>query len=202
VALVSVTAIIVTRGDIDLAPIIGQEWPESVHEIIVWDNAKEDRDLAVYGRYAAIERAAHPLIFVQDDDVVFPKESIEEIIWQSDSGSAEYGRLVVNMPANFRHAFYQEHALVGFGSCFHRDLPRKAFTRFFGGDDESLWRSDQDFLPRCDLVFTGLTPRTLVDVPYEDLPWASADNRMWKRPSHLEEGRRMLERMLAVRDGQ
>ena len=56
----NVTAIIVTRGDHDLAPIIGQDSPEAVQEVVVWDNAAEDRrDLKVYGRYAAIAEASH-----------------------------------------------------------------------------------------------------------------------------------------------
>jgi hypothetical protein len=59
----------------------------------------------------------------------------------------------------------------------------------------------EDFWHRtCDIVFTALTPRVLVDVPYEDLPWASAENRMWKQPTHREERGRMLELVRQVRD--
>jgi hypothetical protein len=227
---VRVSAVIVTRGDVDLNPIL-ESIPEE-YETIVWDNGigsvsrrvmkhtlarivtgkGELDDFAVYGRYAAIDYASGDLIYVQDDDVLHTSEGIEEIIWQSDSGSAEYGRLVVNMPANFRHSFYREHALVGFGACFHRDLPERAFQRWGAAtfhresplDDVTFsehGRWGPLFLRTCDVVFTGLTPYTMVDVPYEDLPWASAPNRMWQQPQHREERGRMLDLVRKVRDG-
>lgn len=198
----SVAAVIVTRGDVDLQRIIGQDWPDAVHEIVVWNNAEEKHDLAVYGRYAAIARTTQPLIFVQDDDVVLPKESLEEIIWQCDSGSAEYGRLVVNMPQIFRHDFYREHALVGWGACFHRDLPEEAFASFWTG---VTWGTipavGTDFFNRtCDIVFTGLIPYTMVDVAYEALPCSEDATRMWKQRTHMEERQRMLELVKKARD--
>lgn len=213
----NVSAVIVTRGDVDLTPILYSFDGCGFANIVVWDNGKgsviewrpdrtavilpEQQDVSVYGRYAAIPHALGDLIYVQDDDCLLPRESIEAIIWQSDSGSAEYGGLVCNMPANFRHSFYQEHALVGFGACFHRNLPEKAFSRFFGSDTGNLITRDLlHYYRTCDIVFTGLTPYTLVDVPYEDLPWATADNRMWKQPTHREERGKMLELVKKVRD--
>lgn len=217
VGTVGVTAIIVTRGDHELGQIIDSV-PEGC-EVIVWDNGAkrassfiarspevpidfEVDDLAVYGRYAAIEYASNPLIFVQDDDCVLPRESIEEIVWQSDSGSSAYGQLVCNMPSRFRHGFYDEHALVGFGACFHRDLPEMAFRQwdFLPIGTEGLG-SDTDFFHRtCDVFFTALTPYTLVDVPYENLPWAEGDDRMYRKPGHQAERSKMLELAFRVKD--
>jgi hypothetical protein len=196
----AVSACLVTRGDVDLSDIIDSLTPH-VEEILVWDNSQRE-DLSVYGRYALIVEAKNPLILVQDDDVLHRPAGIEEIIWQSDSGSAEYGRLVVNMPANFRHAFYQEHALVGFGACFHRDLPERAFAQFWRHPETSplVPEAEDHFQRTCDVVFTGLTPYTMVDVPYEDLPWATAPNRMWQQPQHQDERHRMLELVRKVRD--
>ena len=216
VATLSVTAIIVTRGDQDIGEIldsIPSEW-----ETIVWDNSVKlafryqppwceqevlpGSDLSVYGRYAAIEYAGSPLIYVQDDDCVLPRESIGEIVWQCDSGSSEYGRLVCNQPAVFRHGFYDEHALVGFGACFHRDLPKMAFRQwdFLPIGTEGLG-SDTDFFHRtCDVFFTALTPYTLVDVPYENLPWAEGDDRMYRQPGHQAERSKMLELAFRARD--
>lgn len=228
----NVTAIIVTRGDHDLAPIIGQEWPEQVQEIIVWDNASEDRrDLKVYGRYAAIAEASHDLIFVQDDDVLLPRESLEQILRAHDplgkqvlhDGPASY--VTCNMPAAFRdQPQYErgEQSLVGFGACFHRDAPRRAFEMFAtkawdvdapqidGEDIHYVWEygdlvnSHPDdrglFLRTCDVVFTALTPRVWVDVPYENLPWATADDRMYRQPEHVPERTKMLELVRKVRD--
>lgn len=220
-----VSAIIVTRGDVDLAPILDSfptEW-----ERIVWDNGHygwphvniykdgndwrpnghshgEITDLAVYGRYAAIEHTEAELIYVQDDDCVVSDPQALVNAWEvyAMDGWRGYDFVVCNMPANFRHSFYQEHSLVGFGACFHRDAPFRAFALW---DQLPIGRDglgpEMDFFRRtCDIVFTTLTPRVLVDVPYEDLPWATADNRMWKQPTHRDERQKMLDLCLKVRD--
>ena len=112
--------------------------------------------------------------------------------------------LICNMPEEFRHDFYTDHALVGFGAAFHRDAPARAFKLFADhfatpGTEGWTWVSDE-FMRTCDIVFTGLTPRVLVDVPKTNLPYAEADNRMWKQPQHQGERARMRELMLAVRE--
>jgi len=236
-----VTAIIVTRGDVDLTEILlSLEAASPISEVLVWDNgagavrtyrgtkwgivAHPVDDLLVYGRYAAIEYASGDLIYVQDDDVLHTTEGIQQIVeacvlQRVEHRVAGYGgaetmesvevatdRVVCNMPANFRHGFYQEHALVGFGACFHRDAPQKAFDRFLDGrpffPNDTGYGIDKFYFYRtCDIVFTALTPRVLVDVDYQDMPWASADNRMWKQSYHREERGQMLELVLEVRDG-
>ena len=234
VELVNVSAIIVTRGDLARAefhPIIAS-FPEGFcKELLIWENTgtlwryesngyfirswaeqiTEVPDLAVYGRYAAIEHARGDLIYVQDDDMLHKPEGIQEIVdqWyeteainQAEHVEDPLDFVVCNMPANFRHSFYQEHALVGFGACFHRSLPEEAFASFWTGVTfGTIPAVDTDTFNRtCDIVFTALTPRVLVDVPYEDMPWASADNRMWKQSTHREERGRMLDLVLKVRD--
>ena len=219
----SVTAIIVTRGDVSLEPCmesIPEEW-----EKLVWCNRsglyrwKEDisgedaswqpmaiyrQDLAVYGRYHAIQYAQGELIYVQDDDVVVSDPQAIVDAWSEEydrrnrSGEAPVGAHVVcNMPQEFRHDFYTDHALVGFGAAFHRDAPARAFQRMKDGggfmDTEMANRT-------CDIVFTGLSPRILVDVPKENLPWAEAGDRMWKQPEHQGERAHVRQRMLQVRE--
>ena len=197
----NVTAIIVTRGDHDLSDILDSlptEW-----ERIVWDNGfhgyphadiykdgndwrpdgppGEVRDLSVYGRYAAIEYAKGDLIYVQDDDVLVRDP---QAIVRGWNRYESMDHVVCNMPQEFRHSFYEDHALVGFGACFHRDAPRRAFERM-------PW--PEHFVRTCDIVFTSLTPRVLVDVPKRNLPWANDDNRMWMQPKHQAERSRMLD---------
>lgn len=220
----NVSAIIVTRGDVDLDDVVCSFSPE--WEVILWDNGAKNvtrwttsescedfpcEDLSVYGRYAAINYASHDLIYVQDDDVLHTPESSREIIraWINASPSitvslrdtnvnVPYNGVVCNMPERFRHGFYQEHALVGFGACFHRDLPRKAFRRWWEATPHDISR--EEYQRTCDIVFTALTPRVLVDVPYQGLPWESTPKRMWMQPTHQAERQRMLELVLKVRD--
>ena len=116
-------------------------------------------------------------------------------------------RVVCNMPQEFRHSFYTDHALVGFGAAFHRHAPKRAFNLF--EDQAGIYRHGiyvgdphPDFWKRtCDIVFTGLTPRVLVDIPKQCLPWENDDNRMWKQPEHQAERARMLDLVKQVRDG-
>lgn len=177
-----VAACIVTRGNVDLAEVVESLPPE--WEVVVWDNSKRV-DFAVYGRYAAIELTEAPIIYVQDDDAVLDPSGFETLM-----AGYQPNAVTSNMPARFRHDFYRDHCLVGFGAIFHRDLPARAFKRFndrYGDDVAEDW-----FWRTCDVVFTALTPRLFVDVPHRDLPWASEPDRMWKQPTHQGERTTML----------
>lgn len=206
----NVSVVIPTRGDVDITPIT-ESFP-SGWEVLVYDNgmgvcrtysghkwgvvASDLPDLSVYARYAAIEYASHNLIFTQDDDVIVSDP--ERIAWESDSGGSAYGQLVCNMPPEFRHDGYTDSCLVGFGACFHRDAPTRAF-RWFSGDEHHEYFQGW-FRRTCDVVFTTLTPRVLVDVPKVDREFASDPDRMWKQPEHYGERVRMLELARRVRD--
>lgn len=135
------------------------------------------------------------------------------LLWHADSKDitqiGEGKHVVCNMPARFReNPFYAEHSLVGFGAVFHPCSPARAFKTFMEATgrarratsvDVTAWEMDDLFLTTCDIVFTALTPRVLVDVPYDDLPWASDDTRMWKQPWHQSVRDEMLEQVLKVR---
>jgi hypothetical protein len=199
---VEVAAIVVTKGDQDIRPVLAslpEEW-----EQVVWDNSVE-RDLHVYGRYAAIERTDADLIYVQDDDCIVSDPQALVDAWDEMRALAEIEQtpdpaafVVCNMPPEFRHDFYTEHALVGFGAVFHRDAPQRAFEKFqmdnYGltfpltSPTEVSW-----FHRTCDIVFTALTPRVLVNVPVESLPYAYHYDRMYRQPEHQAERVRMLD---------
>lgn len=230
-----VSAIIVTRGNVDLQPVLDSL--PSGWEQVVWDNGgavsiydpaapgcfahDSVRDLSVYGRYAAIEYASHDLIYVADDDVIVsdPQAIVRAWIEERDSYLVEDSNtvsqewvppfLVANMPQEFRHEGYTDSCLVGFGACFHRDLPERAFERYYEayvnhlllrGSFNGMWKGEEVFNRTCDVVFTTLTPRVLVDVSKTDREFASDSNRMWKQPQHYGERVRMLELARQVRD--
>lgn len=221
VAPVNVSAIIVTRGDVDVEPIL-EDLPEH-WEALLWDNGGrlsrwgtpqgdvediEVPDLSVYGRYAAIEYASHDLIYVQDDDCVVSDPRAIVSTWYDNwvgLPGTEHMHMICNMPPEFRHGFYEEHALVGFGAAFHRDAPARAFERFqmheYGLTFPLTKPTEVSWFHRtCDVLFTALTPRVLVDVPKTNLPWAEDDNRMYRQREHQAERGRMLEAACRVRD--
>jgi hypothetical protein len=213
-----VTAVIVTRGDVDLKPVVEslpREW-----EQVIWDNsgtftvAQYDLgrgrftvvrqgevrdDHSVLGRYYGVNYASNELIYVQDDDVVVSDPRALLRAWQIASWNGNR-MLVANMPEPHR-ANYDDSCLVGFGAMFHRDAAREAFERFSSYDlgNREEWTPGL-FARTCDVVFTTLTPFTLIDVPIEHMPYASDDNRMWKQPTHVSERAEMLRYARRVRD--
>jgi hypothetical protein len=203
--------VVVSRGDVSLAKVLDslpREW-----EKIVVNNAREPQDYMVYGRYVGCSYASNDLIYVQDDDVIVcdPEEIV--VAWKK---AAEYrydGReegvvdqrdyvdhVACNMPQEFRHDFYTDHALVGFGAVFHRSLPERTFQRFLGPRGNMTRLLNPTFLRCCDIAFTALNPRVLVDVPKQNLPWCDAPNRMWKQQTHQGEREQFLAEVLRVRD--
>lgn len=199
---VNVSAIIVTRGDHSTEPCLEPLREAGIDDLIVWDNSQRE-NLAVYGRYAAIEEAAGAAIIVQDDDVILDVESVRSLI-----DAYVPGHVVCNMPRKFRtQRVYQDSALVGFGAIFDRDLPERAFTRFALSSHRNgciAWGAegvDRTLFDReCDTVFTMLTPRRFVDLSYVNREFASAPNRLWKRPEHRDERELMRNLARQVRD--
>ncbi len=195
-----VSVVIPTRGDVDMAPVLDSL--RMFDEVLVWDNSKRE-DLSVYGRYAMIAEARNDLILTQDDDVVVnnPEAIAKEWVLQSTKlpHIGQYQGVVCNMPPEFRHDGYTDSALVGFGAAFHRDAPARAFRRY----EEAMLGQDYDegwFHRTCDVVFTTLTPRVLVDVTKVDREFASDDTRMWRQADHYGERVRMLELARKARD--
>lgn len=188
----NVTAVLVTRGDVPLAPIVATFPPK--WEVLVWNNGEgtlahraggaefwdllknELPDLAVYGRYAALEHASNEIIYVQDDDCLVDNPA-------AIARACPVSGVACNMPHEFRHAFYTHHALVGFGASFRRRIVAPIFAEF-----HARYELGADLFNRtCDIVFTGLTERGFVDVPVQSLSYASDPNRMWKQPEHQQE---------------
>ncbi len=177
----NVSACLVTRGNVDMTEILATITEAGIDDIRIWNNALE-QNLGVYGRYAAVEQALHDVIYVQDDDCVLPAPSIRALI-----AAYKPGKITANMPPEFRRN-YHDSCLVGFGAVFDRDLPGRAFDRF-GGHGK-----------RPDVIFTTLTPRRLVNVPYRNLPWATGPDRNYRQRIHRIERESALVKARRVRD--
>jgi hypothetical protein len=208
---VKVAACLVTRGDVDIDPVLASiptDW-----EIIIWDNSALE-NLSVYGRYAAIDFTDAELIYVQDDDVFVSNPDAIRGEWQKECNEwyrtehlytegtkPPWPGLVANMPQAFRHDGYTDSCLVGFGACFHRDAPGKAFERFAAANGNAIEFTDTPMWRRtCDVVFTALTPRVLMEIEKIDREFATAPERMYRQPGHVAERREMLELARRVRD--
>jgi glycosyltransferase involved in cell wall biosynthesis len=165
-----VTAVIVTRGDLDMS------WTKDLPygEVIVWDNSVE-RDAKVLGRYRGAERATRDVIYFQDDDVRFHEhEALLE--------SYEPGVLVSNMYDQWiQDCGYQDLALVGLGSICDKGLWREPLSHYL------LWCGREPrFELDCDFIFGTLCRWRRIDFGHEILDVASDDSRLWKQPGQLE----------------
>ncbi len=198
----NVTACLVTRGNVDISDIlksIPEDW-----ERLVWDNrgtvwrvapdlshevvSSLNRDVGVLGRYeAAIQYASSPVCFVQDDDCLLEEASFDALL-----SAYEPGRLVANMPPQYA-VRYPDSALVGFGALFDRGLPERAFARY-----QAAYLGEE--LERPDVIFSALTPRTIIEAPFEHLPWATNGDRAFRQDGHTDARNRVLGMCRGIRD--
>lgn len=178
----SISAVLVTRGDVDMAPILATL---PYDDVVVWDNSKRE-DLGIYGRYAGIAEAKHDLIYVQDDDLLFVEHA---------KLAAAYtpGRAVFNsLPA-------QDIPWCARGAVFHRDLPAQVFEPYL-----AEYPFDREFTHHgCDLVFGILAPVDRVWFGSTDLPYATADGRVSTSPGWWDKDgirQRMHNRAFGLKD--
>lgn len=144
--------------------------------VSVWDNSARG-DISVWGRYKAVPFRGG-IVYTQDDDVILPPESLALLV-----AAYRPGRVVCNVPERFRHR-YTDSGLVGFGAVFDADLVMNAVSEYVraGGNELS-----GEFRRTCDIVVTMLNDIDMLDLPYEELPYAHDDSRMWKQKGHFEE---------------
>lgn len=171
-----VSAVLVTRGDVDLTPIL-DSLPFS--DIVVWDNSKRPVNMKVYGRYLAMLETVNDTIYTQDDDCVCPSLDLVER-WDGD-------RLLVNVPP-------EETPWMAWGAVCDRWHAWDTHARYL-----SEHPFDEDFLYWCDVAYAYTAGWERVDLGHEDLPCATAPNRMYHMPDHYPGQNRVKAKASAVR---
>lgn len=181
-----VCAVIVTRGDTDLEDILASL--PAYGEIKVWDNSALEIDAKVYGRYVAAESSKRPIVYFQDDDVIFREH---------DALMAAYepGVLVANMYDEWIEGCgYYDLALVGLGSICDNALWRDAFKRY-----HEAFPNDDRFLLDPDFIFGTLARWRRYDFGHEILDVASDETRLWQQDGQLEGKWRTISRARSLR---
>lgn len=167
------TAVIVTRGNVDLTPVLDslpKAWP-----VVIYDNSKRGQDLKVYGHFAVLPEVETEYVYMQDDDAICPAADLLAA-WDEK----KHRDVILLNEAD------GETPWISWGGIFRRDLPAEPLQRYIDAygfsDDVLLW---------CDLIFATLTPWVNVDLGRESLPHAYADDRMWRQPGHYDEQARV-----------
>lgn len=167
----NVSACLVTRGDVDLAPILDSL---PFDDIVVWNNTERE-DLGIYGRYAAIAEAKHDVIVTQDDDLIVT-------CWPELLRCYQPGVLTVNYPHPWDIPW------VARGAIFDRNLPGLAFGRYW--QQFELDRTFTHYI--CDGVFATLTDTRVVDFGSTDLAWCNNPGRISTSPGWYDDKRPLI----------
>ncbi len=174
----SVSAIIPTRGDVDVCRIYEslRVHPE-IGEVrfVIGDTP--------FNRYREMMDSTAEVFYTQDDDCVTDLRPLFE---------AYDPEFIVNaMTVEHAAQYPGNQTLIGFGALFHGSLVRKAFHSW-------NWQRDALFYRESDRIFPTVNPHKTVFPKIEILPHASAPNRLWKQPDHLAARFAINERILEM----
>lgn len=167
-----ISAVIPTRGDVDLGPIIANLLKhEQIAEIVI------ERGDTVHNRYEGVRKARYPVVFTQDDDVI---PDVGPIL-----ASYRPGIVVNAMTAKGGRNYSGAETLVGYGAVFDKRL-----VEVLNG-----WERDELFLRECDRVFTSLNKHHTIYPGLSISPCARGPNRLYKQSGHSDSVKRMRERI-------
>jgi hypothetical protein len=173
-----VTAVIVTRGDVDLAPVLDSLVFDNV---IVFDNSQEELDQMTYGRMLGALRAKTEVIYSQDDDIVHSPEQQMQILaayspahlvgcmWQDWSDGARRQGIEDG---------YDDLVFPGSGSISNVALWTAAHLRYL-----EHYEHDDFFRMWSDTIIGVISPTIQLPLVFEELDWGNNGNRM----AHMED---------------
>lgn len=162
-----VTACLVTRGDVDLQPILDSLIFPAV---IVHDNSRDD-DVQVLGRYLAAAQADTPVVYFQDDDVILTEEAQHRLL-----DLYRPGRVVSNMGADHHLWEYPELTWVGHGALCGRQLAVDSITGWIDGSEPGFR------MVGCDILLSLTNDASRVDLGHQDLQHAHDQDRVHRHP--------------------
>lgn len=190
-----VSAVIVTRGNVDLTPVREQL---IFDDIVVLDNSAEPEDLATSGILEAVQRAKHDVIFSLDDDIVHTADSQRRIVSKYRPGVltgcmwAEWseGARAQGIPNG-----YDDLVFYGSGAVYDRSLPAAAASRYLDHHP-----ADWFFRLWFSCIFGVLAPTRQLDVRFYARACAEADYRMCNLPNAVEDKTEAIRRSREIRD--
>ncbi len=189
-----VTAVIVTRGDVDLAPILKSLiFPE----VIIWDNSVEGDEMT-FGRVLGAQRATQPVIYSQDDDIIHSPTQQVQIMAQYEPGVLT-GCMWPEWSDGARRQGivngYDDLVFPGSGSISDRDLWLDAVRSYV-----EQWPMDDFFRLWCDTIIGVISPSKQLDIRFEELPQADAENRMAHLPDAVALKTEAIRRARLIRE--
>ena len=192
-----VSAVIVTRGDVDLTPVL-----ESLifDDIVVWDNSVESSDEMTYGRILACVRAKHGVVYSQDDDIIHTAENQLAIVSRFKPGVLT-GCMWADWSAGAAkqgiQGGYDDLVFCGSGSVYEPDTVWGAASQYI-----DMYGFDDFFRLWCDTIVGVIAPTQPLDIRFAELAHAEDDNRMCNLPDAVALKTEAIRRARHARDGQ
>lgn len=186
---------IVTKGDVDLKPVLDSL---IFGNVIVWNNSQEDKDQMTYGRMLAALRAKTEVIYSQDDDLVHSPANQRAILnaytpthltgcmWKEWSDGARQQGIENG---------YNDLVFPGSGSISHRALWIHAHGRYL-----EHYPHDDFFRMWSDTIIGVIAPTEQLDIRFQVLPCAEDETRMANLPDAVELKTEAIMRARKVRD--
>ena len=191
----NVSAVIVTRGDGDLRPVLDSL---IFDDVVVWDNSRESRDEMTYGRVLATARCRHTVIYSQDDDIIHTRENQQRILAAYQPGILT-GCMWPEWSDGARKQGiengYDDLVFCGSGSVYDSAVVWEATARYL-----ATYPLDDFFRLWCDTLVGVISPTQQLNIRFDALPCADADNRMANMADAVALKTQAIYRARAVRD--
>lgn len=181
-----VSAVLITRGDVDMEPIL-ETLP--YEDVVVWNGRERQERPGTYGRYLAMAEARNSVIYLQDDDCIFREHDAILAAYEPGMLSAVYGH--GENPDGL-----EDVALVHGGAVVDRYSSFEALARY-----RAVWPADEGFYREADMIHGTLCPSVQLDLPYE-IRWDIIDrrDRMSDQPWQRDLKHEITNRARQVRD--
>jgi len=188
----NVTACLVTRGD-QPEKMEAIRRSLSLSHVVTWDNSQRD-DWKCAGRYmAALQLAETRAVYFQDDDVIVPRETQDELLERYWSSSAE---IVANWGHGENPDGYEDLPLVCGGAVTNVDAILRAMLRY-----AEHWPLDDEFKYEADFAIGVLYDSfEHVHLPFEiDYEIAQSPERLCNQPWQRALKRKITDRARWIR---
>lgn len=172
-----VSAVIVTRGDVDLTPVLDSL---IFDDVVVYDGSKACPDLRLWGRTMASIRAKKQIIYSQDDDIIHSAENQLRIIGAYEPDvltGCMWGEWSDGAKAQGIEDGYDDLVFAGSGSVCDAHVPWDAAHRYLTHEPE-----DDFFRLWADTIIGIIAPTKQLDIRFDALPHAEAANRICNMP--------------------
>jgi hypothetical protein len=191
-----VSAVIVTRGNVDLQPVL-----ESLifEDVVVWDNSQGSRDEMTWGRALAVEQARYPVIYSQDDDIIHSRDNQLRIVYEGYRPGVLTGCMWQEWSDGARaqgiEGGYDDLVFAGSGSIYDANIPGDAAALYL-----EKYPEDDFFRLWADTIIGIIAPTHQLDIRFDALPCAEDSDRMCNLENAVALKTEAIRRARLVRD--